>query len=176
MVANEMVSQPPCSLIETLETPSGLLAISCQEGAVTSIQLHHGKTRGDEENREPSSFSSDLLTQIKKQLADYFSGIRRSFSVPIKPEGTSFQKAVWQLLLAIPYGKTSSYSDIAKKIGQPNAARAVGMACKRNPLPLLIPCHRVIAKDGSLGGFSLGGVGVKEKLINHETLNHRKFV
>ncbi|MBI2602098.1 MAG: methylated-DNA--[protein]-cysteine S-methyltransferase [Deltaproteobacteria bacterium] len=104
------------------------------------------------------------MKTVIQQINEYFAGQRTTFTLPLHVEGTPFQRKVWKLLLAIPYGETLSYSEIAKKLGNPNAARAVGMACRHNPIPIIIPCHRVVAKDGSLGGFSLGGVGVKRIL------------
>jgi O-6-methylguanine DNA methyltransferase len=99
-----------------------------------------------------------------QQLGEYFAGRRREFDLPLAPAGTDFQLRVWQALRAIPYGAVRNYGDIARAIGQPKASRAVGQANGRNPLPIVIPCHRVIAGDGTIGGFS-SGLGVKHRLL-----------
>lgn len=97
-----------------------------------------------------------LFRQAKRQLEEYFAGQRRTFALPLRPEGTDFQRRVWQTLCRIPYGKVISYRDLAVQVGSPRAFQAVGQANGRNPLPILIPCHRVIAADGTLGGYSSG--------------------
>ncbi|MDO4987523.1 MAG: methylated-DNA--[protein]-cysteine S-methyltransferase [Synergistes sp.] len=110
---------------------------------------------------------SDLLKATAKELNEYFSGIRRTFDVPIAPEGTTFQMRCWEALLQIPYGETRTYGDIARTIGSPKGFRAVGMANNRNPIAIIIPCHRVIGADGSLTGFG-GGLEVKNFLLSLE--------
>jgi len=111
-----------------------------------------------------------LIQNAKKQLDEYFAGTRRTFSLPLKLEGTEFQKSVWLELIKIPYGKTVSYFDIASKIGNPSACRAVGMANNKNKIAIVIPCHRVVGKNGSLTGYA-GGLGIKEKLLGLEASN-----
>ena len=101
------------------------------------------------------------------ELEQYFSGSRREFSFPLDLRGTDFQLACWRALLAIPYGKTRTYSDIARAVSKPNAFRAVGMANNRNPIAIVVPCHRVIASDGTLCGYG-GGLGLKRKLLELE--------
>ncbi len=108
-----------------------------------------------------------LLAQARQQLTDYFSGTRRHFDLPLRQPGTPFQSRVWQALTEIPYGATCSYGDIARNIGQPQAMRAVGMANGRNHIPIIVPCHRVVNSDGSLGGFS-SGLWRKQKLLELE--------
>jgi len=108
-----------------------------------------------------------LLREAFQQLLSYLAGTRREFSLPLAPEGTAFMKKVWQNLCEIPYGQTSTYQEIALKIGNPRACRAVGLANNRNPIPIFIPCHRVIGKNGSLTGYG-GGLVLKEKLLNLE--------
>ena len=98
------------------------------------------------------------------QLAEYFAGKRREFALDLAPFGTDFQLRVWRVLQAIPYGALRNYGDIARAIGQPGAARAVGGAIGSNPLPIVIPCHRVIASDGTIGGYS-GGLAIKHRLL-----------
>jgi methylated-DNA-[protein]-cysteine S-methyltransferase len=104
---------------------------------------------------------------VKNQLAAYFAGEHKTFDVDLYPEGTSFQLKVWSALLKIPYGKVVSYQWIARRIGKPDAARAVGAANGRNPISIIIPCHRVIGKDGTLTGYG-GGIDVKQRLIRLE--------
>lgn len=105
-----------------------------------------------------------------EQLKAYLDGDLTTFTIPLHYQGTDFQMKVWNALLSIPYGKTVSYSQIASSIENPNAIRAVGTAIGKNPIPIVIPCHRVIAKDGSLGGYS-GGLPVKKKLLEIEGVN-----
>ena len=101
---------------------------------------------------------------VAAQLGEYFAGKRREFDLDLAPYGTDFQLRVWQALRAIPYGAVRNYGDIARAIGQPGAARAVGQANGCNPLPIVIPCHRVIASDGTIGGYS-GGLAIKHRLL-----------
>lgn len=108
-----------------------------------------------------------LLNQAASQLKEYFSGKRAKFDIPLLPRGTPFQQAVWKELRQIPYGKTCSYLDIAKKIGKPHGARAVGTTIGKNPLSIIIPCHRVIGSSGSLTGFA-GGLERKQLLLQLE--------
>ncbi len=108
-----------------------------------------------------------LLQRYVNELEEYFAGQRREFTFPLDLRGTDFQQACWRALLAIPYGETRSYADIARAVGKPNAFRAVGMANNRNPIAIVIPCHRVIASDGTLCGYG-GGLDVKRKLLELE--------
>lgn len=108
-----------------------------------------------------------ILKQAHFELEEYFTGKRKNFDVPLDAQGTAFQQKVWKALTGIPYGKTCSYKDIAKKIKNDKAVRAVGTANGRNPLCVIIPCHRVIAADGTLGGYT-GGLHIKVKLLNLE--------
>lgn len=101
------------------------------------------------------------------QLNEYFLGKRQKFDIKINPTGSEFQKKVWSELLKIPYGKTKSYQKIAKAIGNPNAQRAVGSACNKNPIMIIIPCHRVISKNGKIGGFAYGNT-IKQQLLEIE--------
>lgn len=111
-----------------------------------------------------------LIKKTKFELMEYFNGKRKIFDIPIKLDGTEFQVKVWKELLKIPYGKTCSYLDIAKKIGNPNGARAVGMANNKNKIQIIIPCHRVIGSNKKLIGYA-GGVKIKEKLLKLEKEN-----
>jgi methylated-DNA-[protein]-cysteine S-methyltransferase len=107
------------------------------------------------------------LTQAVLELSEYFAGKRTAFTFPMEPEGTPFQKSVWDALLKIPYGKTATYGQIAMAVGNPKGARAVGMACNKNPIWIVVPCHRVIGSNGSLTGYALG-TGMKEQLLKLE--------
>jgi O-6-methylguanine DNA methyltransferase len=111
--------------------------------------------------------SPRLLQPYMSELEEYFAGKRREFTFPLDLRGTDFQQACWRALLAIPYGETRSYADIARAVGKPNAFRAVGMANNRNPIAIVVPCHRVIASDGTLCGYG-GGLDVKRKLLELE--------
>ena len=110
---------------------------------------------------------------IRRRLEEYFAGKRQHFDLRIAPRGTDFQQRVWQALRGIPYGTTRSYGEIAKAIGNPGASRAVGAACRANPIPIVIPCHRVVGADGSLVGFA-GGLPVKKSLLSMEARFHSR--
>ena len=111
--------------------------------------------------------NSAFFTEAVRELEEYFSGKRKKFGLKLMPEGTAFQREVWDALCRIPYGQTRSYGEIAGSIGRPGACRAVGTACGKNPLPVVIPCHRVIGADGGLTGFS-SGLGIKRALLKLE--------
>ncbi|HTU46290.1 MAG TPA: methylated-DNA--[protein]-cysteine S-methyltransferase [Bryobacteraceae bacterium] len=117
--------------------------------------------------RRESGSASGFLGHAAAQVREYFSGRRFSFDLPVDYKGTAFQIRVWQELTRIPFGATRSYGEIAETIGQPTACRAVGNANGKNRLPLVIPCHRVLAAGGKLGGFT-GGIGLKRRLLDHE--------
>lgn len=112
---------------------------------------------------------SNLFLQTEKQLIEYLKGIRREFEIPINPDGTDFQKTVWNALCSIPYGKTATYKEIAEIIGRPKAYRAVGGANNKNPIMIIIPCHRVVGANGNLVGYAFG-TDVKQKLLDIESL------
>ena len=111
--------------------------------------------------------TSDVLVLAADELREYFAGHRRTFTVPLRPDGTGFQQIVWRALLAIPFGETRSYGQIAAAIGRPSASRAVGAANGRNPLAIIVPCHRVVGANGHLTGYS-GGMDIKRWLLAHE--------
>lgn len=138
-----------------LETPVGTLWIEEADGAVSCVTSR--PLSGPEGN-------APVLEQAKKELTEYFAGTRKTFSVPLNPRGTDFQRAVWAALREIPYGETRSYGQIAAQVGNPKAGRAVGMANNRNPIAIIVPCHRVIGADGSLTGYA-GGLNVKQELL-----------
>jgi methylated-DNA-[protein]-cysteine S-methyltransferase len=112
--------------------------------------------------------SSEVLREAATQVREYFAGSRMSFDMPISMNGTEFQRRVWEGLRRIPFGGTMTYGDLAESISAPGAFRAVGNANGRNPLPLLVPCHRVLASGGKIGGFT-SGVGLKRRLLDHES-------
>ncbi len=121
-------------------------------------------------NIDPNWQQNDLFfTDVKQQLMEYLDGKRQDFSVKLAPVGTEFQRKVWQQLTKIPYGQTASYKDIAIKTGNPKASRAVGMANNKNPIPVIIPCHRVIGANGKLTGYAYG-LAIKERLLNIEQM------
>jgi len=129
--------------------------------------LRREATRQSERAKFVFEQSPDLLRSYTEQLDEYFSGQRREFTFPLDLRGTDFQLACWHALLGIPYGETRTYADIARAVGKPNAFRAVGMANNRNPVAIVVPCHRVIASDGTLCGYG-GGLDVKRKLLELE--------
>ena len=143
-------------------TPLGDLLLAGAAGVVETISFPSGQKA-----LQPNATwerRDDAFPQAKEQLAEYFAGRRCEFGFPIQPSGTRFQLQVLNALQRIPYGETRSYADIAEALGRPNAVRAVGAANGRNPLPIVIPCHRVIGKNGSLTGFG-GGLDAKRFLL-----------
>ena len=138
------------------------LTTRCVPSPIGDLQLysdgrHLVKIGLPEKEDEPARAGNDpVLEACAEQLAEYFRGTRRRFELPLAPRGTDFQRRVWQALAEIPYGETRSYGEIARVIGRPRAVRAVGAANGRNPLPIVVPCHRVIGSDGSLTGFAWG--------------------
>lgn len=141
------------------DSPAGRLWIAEENGAITDIR--YGPVHDAEVLETP------LLRSAFEQLSAYFNGSRRLFDLPLNAAGTAFQKSVWQALLNIPYGETRSYSDIARAVGNVRACRAVGMANNKNPIAVIIPCHRVIGADGRLAGYS-GGLDIKRLLLELE--------
>ena len=143
----------------TFPSPLGPITITESDGAITAIVF------GGSPDTYPAP--TPIIADTLRQLEEYFDGFRREFDLPLSPIGTAFQKAVWNALLTIPYGKTCSYSDIAMQIGRPKAVRAVAQAIGRNPISIIIPCHRVVGKDGSLTGYQWG-IPIKEALLKIE--------
>lgn len=142
-----------------VKTPLGDLTVTEEEGAVVEVKFG---------NFPPFSKETPLLCEAKKQLGEYFQGTRHAFDLPLNPKGTPFQQSVWRELRKIPYGKTATYGEIAAKIGNPRASRAVGMANNKNPIGIIIPCHRVIGTQGKLVGYA-GGLSKKEFLLALES-------
>lgn len=142
------------------QSPIGLIEISGTADAIRSLNFVEAPHEG--------CHSNNVVDHAVKEIEEYFNGNRREFEVPLELQGTAFQKAVWRQLLKIPYGSTSSYGEIARAIGNPKAVRAVGGANHRNPISLIIPCHRVIGSDGSMTGYG-SGIWRKEWLLKHES-------
>ena len=148
-----------------VDTPFGPLRVAGTARGLTIV----GFTEGDPTPRRGPDRQGDggLPEEAKRQLLEYFEGRRRRFTLPVAPKGTPFQQRVWGELQKIPCGTTTTYREIARQIGQPNAVRAVGSANGRNPVAIVIPCHRVIGSDGSLTGYA-GGIAIKRRLLQHE--------
>lgn len=145
-----------------IDSPVGPLLLAADEAGLRQIHFVNGRhpARPEpewKENRGP-------LKETVRQLHDYFAGKLEEFDLPLSPEGTPFQLQVWKRLCGIPYGETISYGELARRIGNPNASRAVGLANGSNPIPIIIPCHRVIGSNGKLTGYG-GGLPIKEKLL-----------
>ena len=150
----------------TMESPIGPLLLAGNERGLNFLSFAAKKgavtpRRDWTENRAP-------FTEAVRQLRTYFSGKLREFDLPLCLEGTAFQLRVWEGLREIPYGETISYGELARRIGKPEAVRAVGTANGSNPIPIIVPCHRVIGSDGSLTGYG-GGLSIKEKLLALES-------
>lgn len=144
-----------------IKTPLGTAKISGDEDGISIISIL-------DSDKEISENIPSVLEEAVQQLEDYFTGKRNDFTFKLNPSGTDFQKSVWQELLKIPYGKTVSYMDITKKLGDVKAIRAVASANGKNPLWIVVPCHRVIGTDGSLTGYA-GGLWRKKWLLEHES-------
>ena len=159
--------------VDEIESPAGPLAFAVDEDG-TLVRLHfvesaYGPVMEAELEDEGYTVEADetRTAGVRRELAEYVSGRRRTFDVPLAFVGSVWQKAVWMELTRIPFGETRSYGEIADSLGRPGAARAVGRANACNVLPVVVPCHRVIAADGTLGGFN-GGLHLKERLLEHE--------
>ena len=144
------------------DMPIGKVEIVEEDGKIRELNLTAETPLAGTVNAQ-----TPLIIQACEQFREYFAGKRTCFTLPLAPKGTAFQQKVWQALQEIPYGKTASYKDIAEKIGCPKGCRAVGMANNKNPIAIVIPCHRVIGCDGKLVGYA-GGLEMKEKLLHLE--------
>ena len=148
------------------ESPIGKLVIVHNDRGITNLYLAHLLQIENAIQEE-----TDLIKEAVKQLDEYFNGLRQSFDLPLAPAGTHFHQKVWQALRNIPCGKTYSYKQIAEQIGSPKASRAIGMANNKNPILLLIPCHRVIGANGKLIGFA-AGLEMKKYLLTLEGISY----
>ena len=149
-----------------MDSPVGPLLLAADDGGLRLVEFHaprHTMPRGADWREG----DHDVLALTRMQFDEYFAGMRRGFDLPLAPRGTEFQRAVWWMLEKIPYGETISYAQLATRVGKPSAMRAVGAANGRNPLPIVLPCHRVIGADGSLTGFG-GGLPTKQFLLTLE--------
>lgn len=152
-------------LFRRIESPIGPLLIASDEDGLCNIEFRQSSHPADRGAWQGGN--SHVLDATEKQLDQYFSGKRRAFDLPLSPHGTDFQRRVWKALQTIPYGQTISYAELARRVGNPRASRAVGLANGRNPLSIIVPCHRVIGADGSLTGYG-GGLAIKESLLRLE--------
>lgn len=165
----------PCIYIEEMDSPIGILTIACFHDSVCHIAFGpYQETESElrlwaKKHMLPHEFAkeSELTGLVIKQLNEYFQSERKNFDVPIKLMGTPFQVKVWEALRSIGYGETKTYKDIAAMIGQPKAVRAVGGANNKNPISIIVPCHRVVGTSGALVGYG-GGIDKKEVLLNLE--------
>ncbi len=153
-------------------SPIGRLRLVATDGALVALDLpllsgRHARSLAAVDGGGQPRELLDLLERAARQVEEYFLGERREFDVPLAPAGTPFQKAVWDEVARIPFGERRSYAEVALEIGRPRAVRAVGGANALNPLPILVPCHRVVGSDGRLTGYA-GGLAAKEWLLSHE--------
>ena len=160
---------------DTFDSPCGpLLCVVDEAGAVVRIEFCNGRhsLKIIEKLKDAGAEvveDAPRTAEVRRQLAEYFAGERREFDLALAPQGTPFERAVWGELLKIPFGETRTYGEIAETLGRPGAARAVGRANSANPIPIVVPCHRVIGSDGSLTGFG-GGLDAKSRLLELEGL------
>lgn len=147
----------------SFESPIGEMTLGATDDALTHLLFGPPP-------ESPAQRKTLLIGQAISELEEYFAGGRQSFTLPLSPQGTPFQKSVWDALLTIPYGQTRTYGQIAAQIGKPKACRAVGLANHNNPISILIPCHRVIGANGSLTGYG-GGLPAKKKLLELEQIH-----
>ena len=151
----------------TIKTPIGYLELSSNSQFLLSVSFT--------ESISPSSdFQSEILKETVIQINEYFNGIRKEFKLSLQPAGTDFQQKVWGEVKKVPFGETASYLDIALKTGSKNNTRAVGLANGKNPIPIIIPCHRIIGTNGKLTGYA-GGLDIKKWLLQHELKHSEKF-
>lgn len=146
------------------DTEIGKIAIMDNGNEITDIT-----TAEDLDVKDFNVLETELGKEASKQLIEYLNGVRKTFDLPLNPEGTEFQKKVWKALCDIPYGETRSYKQVAEAVGNPKASRAIGMANNKNPIMIFIPCHRVIGTNGKLVGYA-GGLQMKEKLLELERI------
>ncbi|MDD3419656.1 MAG: methylated-DNA--[protein]-cysteine S-methyltransferase [Candidatus Gastranaerophilales bacterium] len=146
-------------------SPIGWLRVSCDDVRLLSVEFVE---------KDGESNPNEMVEEVIFQLQEYFDGKRKSFDIPCFHKGTDFQKKAWDALLKIPYGKTVSYQEQAQKIGNPKATRAIGSANNKNKIPIIYPCHRVIAKNGKLAGYA-GGLDKKTWLLEHEMKIRQKM-
>ncbi|MBF6023852.1 methylated-DNA--[protein]-cysteine S-methyltransferase [Lysobacter niastensis] len=149
-----------------IDSPVGPLLLAAADDGLRLIEFHEPR-HPIPPGKDWREGDHDLLRAVQAQLDEYFAGKRRDFDLPLAPQGTAFQCEVWRTLASIPYGETISYAELATRVGRPSAMRAVGAANGRNPLPIVLPCHRVIGSNGNLTGFG-GGLPTKRFLLTLE--------
>jgi methylated-DNA-[protein]-cysteine S-methyltransferase len=152
---------------KTIESPVGKLKLVASDKGLVAILWEKDSPRRVRLNEPVENQEHPVLVETERQLGEYFAGKRKAFSIALDMRGTQFQKNVWEALLAIPFGETRSYGQLAKQLGNPQASRAVGAANGRNPVSIIVPCHRVIGSSGKLTGFA-GGLGTKAHLLGLE--------
>jgi len=152
---------------KVMESPVGKLQLIATDKALVAVLWENDKPQRVRLDDLVANDQHPVLVETERQLKEYFAGKRKKFSVALDMRGTRFQKDVWEALLAIPFGETRSYAQLAKQLGNPRATRAVGAANGRNPVSIIVPCHRVIGSSGKLTGFA-GGLEVKAHLLNLE--------
>ena len=150
--------------VSRLSTPIGELTLIASDTALTGVAFPSWRHRPARARRDTMS---EVLGRAKDQLTEYFTGTRTTFDIPLDAAGSEFERRVWDLLRAIPYGATTTYGALAKRLGSTKEARAVGAANGKNPIPIIVPCHRVIGANGDLIGFG-GGIERKRWLLQHE--------
>jgi methylated-DNA-[protein]-cysteine S-methyltransferase len=149
----------------TIDSPLGPLTLHATEDSIVGLSIGVAQEHPEE---------TTLLLRAKEQLGEYFAHTRHEFDLPLQLSGTPFQEAIWRTLGTIPYGSTLSYQDLGEKAGRGKAPRAVGGAVGRNPIPIIVPCHRVLAADGRITGYGGGeGIPTKEKLLELEGISYR---
>ena len=152
----------------TIASPVGDLVLTVTETGLTGVYFPTSRHLAvSSPSPEGGGRTNDLLNRVEAQLKEYFAGKRTTFDLPLEPSGTDFQLNVWELLRRIPYGVTTSYGELARRLGDPKASRAVGAANGANPIPIIVPCHRVVGSKGELTGFG-GGIERKRWLLEHE--------
>ncbi|HTI86659.1 MAG TPA: methylated-DNA--[protein]-cysteine S-methyltransferase [Alphaproteobacteria bacterium] len=158
---------------KTVPSPVGKLTLAASDRGLAAILWEHDKPRRVPLDIVARDDRHTILIEAERQLTDYFAGKRTTFSVPLDFTGTEFQKAVWHALLGIPFGQTYTYGGIARALGKPDSSRAVGAAIGRNPISIIVPCHRVIGSTGKLTGFA-GGLETKAFLLDLEGASGRR--
>lgn len=152
---------------QQISSPVGALWLTASDKGLCSLRPLAPELTGSNASTVQQQQANAILAQAASELAEYFSGTRRDFSVPLAPQGTVFQQQIWQQLLMIPFGVTATYGELAKRVGNPNAARAVGAANGANKIAIIIPCHRVIGQQGKLTGYAWG-LAMKQQLLTIE--------
>ncbi len=166
-----MIATAPATTTTTVDSPVGPLTLTARDGSLSSLHMQdqrHAPARSPESQRDDRAFE-----EVVAQLQAYFAGELTHFDLPLTMDGTAFQRRVWAALRQIPYGQTISYGELAQWVGSPGAARAVGLANGRNPIGIIVPCHRVIGADGSMTGYG-GGLQRKVWLLEHEAANRAR--